>query len=224
MMEARAQAAVQRLVQLEGPDREMKEEILTCGDVAGPWLHEAMGQPGVTGPAKVMIMELLAELRYTPAIPALLSVIDEEPFWDAPVRALRSFGADAVPALLPVVRHRPHLLEVLAECASPPDPDVREVLMSMLWELPGHAARALRQLGDPESIPALLSRLATVTIDRRELFAGQEILALIEAVEALGGDAGALGRQREAQVYAARQPHAERISRLHEHLEGALVA
>ena len=220
---------VQQVVQCtqESLPEAVRHGVHACGEAAGPWLHEALLHPDVRrGVAVEHVLQLLSELRYEPALLPIVDLIVDEPFWAAPAEAIARYGAEAVPTLLLLVGRDPAaLLEPLAVCATGTrDPDVREALVAHLWDLPGLAAQALVHFGDPGAVPALLSRLATLTIDRRQLFAGQAVLEVVAAVEHLGGDPGALGRQRIAEVEAARRPHGDRIGRLHDGLQEALLA
>lgn len=186
----------------------LRAGILSCGEEAGALLLEALAEPQVVdGHAGAHVVQLLADLAYTDAIQALVDLVWEEPFWDAPANAVARFGPAAVPHLLAVVEANPsRVIAVLAQCAAGTrDRRVRELLATHLSEDPAMAAPCVADFGDPSLLPDLLRCLEHTTPEYNPApYARRPILALLEAITSLGGSAGALGHRKVSEAYALR--------------------
>lgn len=197
----------------------LREGVLSCGSEAGALLLEALAEPSVVdGHAGAHVVHLLADLGYTAAIRTLVDLVWEEPFWDAPAQAVARFGLAAVPALLSVVEANPsRVIAVLAKCAAGSrDAQVRDLLDTYLSEDPALAAPCIADFGDPSMVANLLRCLAATTPEYNPSpYARRPVLALIEAIEALGGDAGPLGRAKLQYAYAMRLAEQPRRATIH---------
>ena len=205
-----ARTWVQQVLQWDFPTlpAPLRDGVLSCGAEAGALLLEALAEPAVVdGYAGGHVVGLLAELGYVDAIQALVDLVWEEPFWDAPAEAVVQFGATAVPALMAVVDANPcRVIAVLARCASGSGhPRVRELLANYLSEDPALAAPCIADFGDASLLPDLMRCLAATTPEMNpQPYARRPILALMEAIHTLGGDSGELGRAKLREAYACR--------------------
>lgn len=215
-----ARTWVEQVLQWDSPTlpAPLRAGVLSCGAEAGALLLDALAEPSVVdGHAGAHVVQLLADLAYADAIQALVDLVWEEPFWDAPAEAVVRFGTAAVPALLAVVEANPsRVISVLARCAAGSrHPQVRELLATYLSEDPAMAAPCVADFGDPAMLPHLLRCLEATTPEYNPSpYARRPILALLEAIEALGGQAGALGHAKLRDAYA---------TRLAEQSEGELI-
>lgn len=184
----------------------VRRGVLSCGDAAGPLLLEFLAEPAHwdTRVAEHAIV-LLGELRYAPALPAIADLA-----WDAPAyalevgEALAAFGDDAIPPL--VVHLQDGLVGVVdilvALARGKGRSDVREAIRGVLFERPEYVVPHLADLGDPELLPDMMQLLERLDETDPEL--RHEIVELVDAIEALGGDPGELGAHKSHTVRAAR--------------------
>lgn len=205
-----ARTWVQQVLQWESPTlpSPLRDGVLSCGEQAGALLLEALAEPTVVdGHAGSHVVQLLADLAYTDAIGALVDLVWEEPFWDAPAEALARFGVAAVSPLMRVIEANPsRVIAVLARCAAgSADPRVRELLADYLAEDPAMAAPCVADFADRSLVPRLVQCLGNTSpeVDPRP-YARRPVLALVEAICALGADPGELGRAKLREAYACR--------------------
>lgn len=166
------------------------------------------------GYGPIHAVELLCDLRASEAVEPLFGLlISTDPLTilhDALIRRLPDLGAVLVE---PGLRHlegldgdlRSSVLAVLAR-AGVRDERIFAALVAHLRGNAQSAAMGLAQYGDPRAVPHLQRALVGVRLegDDNPFGAGQDVIELIAAVEALGGEASAAGHAQMARVTAMR--------------------
>ncbi len=172
---------VARCEELELP-RFVRQGVLSRPEESGRLLHELMSDPAVWHTtAALHVVSLLGELRYEPAVHDLVDLLWDDPELEGVHEALLGFGSKAVPFLLLNVDRFPE-----------------QVLPTLV---------AIGR-DDPAVLPRLVDALEL--LDDGDAANRDAIVALVDAIEELGGERGAL-REKSHNVRAA---NAMRLARL----------
>jgi len=142
--------------------------------------------------------DLLTELREPAAIGAMLKILErtsvDAPIHDKVVECLPDFGEAALePTLAALARTKvdsdtAESLCCVLSALGLRDERILQALMNLMKVHPRAAAMYLADYGDPAAGPAVLGVIATFELDVDDSFGRTELVDLLDAYAALGGE------------------------------------